>query len=332
MPRHAPGEQPRAASAALDTSSPREAEAPPPPPPLDVDASQGTATKLAGLSDDDAGALSPPEPPQPAVMSDDDPRPQVAGPINSPTGEVSPHESRLGALIADTALEEANPCRAMDAAVLLDSERLSAVGRRMRAAGQDTTPLTGPHSSEVDAPPPLLAQYAKRTRGLHLGGPLLLPLQLEGRCHPGPSPAGTWDHGILRDRGEGAAPPPHPRGRHAPRVVAPGHGICVFLVCPAPASGGPPGYPGPGVGMPVPGACPTGCPGDRPPPPQVQMCVKRGDRYAPVDTAGMDLGDHRATLTPPGGKPLVIATPMVAKATYDKTRRGLVLIPSALRA
>ena len=52
-------------------------------------------------------------------------------------------------------------------------------------------------------------------------------------------------------------------------------------------------------------------------------------RYAPVDTARLDLGDHQATLTPPGGTPLVITTPMVAKATYDKARAGLVLVPSA---
>ena len=49
----------------------------------------------------------------------------------------------------------------------------------------------------------------------------------------------------------------------------------------------------------------------------------------------MDLGDHKATLTPPGGNPLAITTPMVAKATYDRARGGgggLVLIPSALEA
>ena len=62
------------------------------------------------------------------------------------------------------------------------------------------------------------------------------------------------------------------------------------------------------------------------------MCVKRGDRYAPIDTARMDLGDHKAILAPPGGNPLPITTPMVAKATYDRARGGLVLIPSALGA
>ena len=229
---------PHETSPALDTPTPHAADDPPPPP-IDVDASQGTATQLAGLLDDEADALSPLEPLPPAVKSDDDPEPPAAGHADGPPGEVGPHESRLAALIAHTALEEANPCRALDVAVFLDSERLSAVGRRMRAAGQDTTPVPGPHSPEGDGLPPLLAQYAKRTRELlqlmlYPGSPLLLPLQLGGRCHPGPSPAGTWDHGVLRDRGEGAAPPPHPRGRLAPRVVAPGHGICVCLVCPPP--------------------------------------------------------------------------------------------------
>ena len=77
---------------------------------------------------------------------------------------------------------------------------------------------------------------------------------------------------------------------------------------------------------------PRGAPTAAPPPPPVQICVKRGDRYAPVDTASMDLGDHKATLAPPGGSPLAITTPMVAKATYDRARGGLVLFPSALGA
>ena len=147
-----PGE----ASPAPDTPTPHEAEDPPPPP-IDVDASQGTATQLAGLLDDEAGALSPLEPLPPAVVSDDDPEQLAASRADSPPGGVGPHDSRLAALIADTALEEANPCRAMDVAVFLDSERLSAVGRCMRAAGQDTTPVPGPHSPEGDGLPPLLA-------------------------------------------------------------------------------------------------------------------------------------------------------------------------------
>ena len=50
-------------------------------------------------------------------------------------------------------------------------------------------------------------------------------------------------------------------------------------------------------------------------------------RYSMVDAARLDLGDHKATLSPPGGSPLVITTPMVAKATYDKARVGPVLVP-----
>ena len=75
---------------------------------------------------------------------------------------------------------------------------------------------------------------------------------------------------------------------------------------------------------------PRGAPTTTPPP--VQICVKRGDRYTPVDTASMDLGDHRATLAPPGGNPLAITTPMMARATYDKARGGLVVVLSALGA
>ena len=47
-----------------------------------------------------------------------------------------------------------------------DSERLAVVWCRKRAAGQDTTPIPGPHSPESDGLSPHLAQYAKRTREL----------------------------------------------------------------------------------------------------------------------------------------------------------------------
>ena len=296
-----------------------------------MDASQGTATQLAGLLDDEAGALSPLEPLPPAVELDDDPAPPAAGRADSPPGELGPHEFRLAALIADTALEEANPCKAVDVAVFLDSERLSAVGHRMRAAGQDTTPVPGPRSPEGDGPPPLLAQYAKRTRellqlvGYTLGVSSFSLSSWEGDAIPAPHPPGLGItvYYVIKGRVQLRLP--------APWVVAPGHGICVCLVCPTPAPGGPPGYQGPGADMPEPGTCPPGRAGHRPPPP-VQICVKRGDRYTPVDTASMDLGDHTATLTPPGGNPLAIATPMVARATYDRARGGLVIVHSALGA
>ena len=69
-----------------------------------------------------------------------------------------------------------------------------------------------------------------------------------------------------------------------------------------------------------------------PPPPPVKVCIKRRDRYSTVDAAQLDLGDHKGILTPPGGSPLVITTPIVAKATYDKATLGLLLIPWATGA
>ena len=54
----------------------------------------------------------------------------------------------------------------MDVAFFLDREHLSVVGHRMRAAGEDTTPIPGPHSLDSDILLPLLAQYAKQTHEL----------------------------------------------------------------------------------------------------------------------------------------------------------------------
>ena len=58
-PWSAPGELPSSISPSLGTEAPRAADAPLPPP-IDVDASDGTATQLPGLVDDDTDALSPP--------------------------------------------------------------------------------------------------------------------------------------------------------------------------------------------------------------------------------------------------------------------------------
>ena len=70
-----------------------------------------------------------------------------------------------------------------------------------------------------------------------------------------------------------------------------------------------------------------------PPGPPMQVCIKRGDRYRPIDAAQLELDDHRVTLTPfGGGGGLVLTTPMVTRANYDKTRVALVLVPSASKA
>ena len=326
---------PDEASPALDTHTPREAEDPPPPP-IDVDASQGTATQLAGLLDDEAGALSQLEPLPPAVVSDDDPEPPAAGHADSPPGGVGPHDSRLAALIADTALEEANPCRAMDVAVFLDSERLSAVGRRMRAAGQDTTPVPGPHSPEGDGLPPLLAQYAKRTRellqlvGFTLGVPSFSLSSWEGDAIPAPHPPGLGITVYYVIEGRVQLRLPTPEGGSRPGWWLQAMAYAYAWSAPPPPRAVPPDTRALVLICQCPVHVPRGAPTTAPPP--VQICVKRGDRYTPVNTASMDLGDHRATLAPPGGNPLAITMPMVARATYDRARGGLVVVPSTLGA
>ena len=76
------------------------------------------------------------------------------------------HASRLVALIAYTAVQEVNICRAMDASVFLDGERLSVVGCSMQAAGRDATPIPSPHSLESNHLSPFWAQYNKQTSQL----------------------------------------------------------------------------------------------------------------------------------------------------------------------
>ena len=317
--------RPRETSPALDTPTSHAADDPPPPP-IDLDASQGTATQLAGLLDDEAGALSRLEPLPPAVELDDDPAPPAAGRADSPPGELGPHESRLAALIADTALEEANPCKALDVAVFLDSERLSAVGRRMRAADQDTTPVPGPHSPEGDGLPPLLAQYAKRTRellqlvGYTLGVPSFSLSSWEGDAIPAPHPPGLGITVYYVIEGRVQLRLPAPEGGSRPGWWLQAMAYAYAWSAPPPPRAVPPDTRALVLICQCPVHVPRGAPATAPPP--VQICVKRGDRYTPVDTASMDLGDHKATLTPPGGNPLAIATPMVARATYDRARGG----------
>ena len=182
---------------------------------------------------DNADGLRPPDVSQPAYTLDEDHELPAEGRPEGPPRNMSQHQSRLAALIADTALEEVNPCRAMDVTVFIDSECLSAVGRRMRAASQEATLVPGPHSPEGDGLPPLLAQYAKRTRELlqlvdfTLGVPSSSLSSWEGDAIPAPHPPGlgiTVYYVI-----EGKVELPHPRCRSAssggtgiPRWTRPG--------------------------------------------------------------------------------------------------------------
>ena len=88
----------------------------------------------------------------------------------------------------------------------------------------------------------------------------------------------------------------------APSRAVPPHTRALVLICQCPVH------------------VPRGTPATAPP--MEHVCIKRGDRYTPLDTPCLDLGDHRAALTPPAGPPLVIATPTVTKATSDKAREG----------
>ena len=272
MPGHTPGGQADEALPALDTHAPRQAEVPPPSQ-VDVDASQGGATQLSGLLYDEDGAISPLEPLPPAVMSDDDPEPPAAGDADSLPAGVGLHESRLAALIADTVLAEANPCRAMDVAVFLHSQRLSAVGRRMRAAGQDTIPVPGPHSPESDGIPLLLAQHAKKTRGLlqllgfTRGVPSLSLSSWEGDAIPAPRPPGLPITVYYVIEGRVQLCLPNPEGGTRPRWWLQAMEYAYAWSASPPPRAVPPGYQGPGVDMQVPGTCATGHPGDRPTPP-----------------------------------------------------------------
>ena len=124
------------------------------PPPIDIDASQGTATQLANLMRDDADGLSPTDVSQPADTLYEDPEVPDEDPPEGPPGDTGQHGSCLAAVIVDTALEEVNTCRAMDVTIVMDSEHLSAVGRCMRAAVQEATPVPGPTPLRVTTSPP----------------------------------------------------------------------------------------------------------------------------------------------------------------------------------
>ena len=157
---------------------------------------------------------------------DEDPELPAGGPLEGAPGHVGPHESCLASLIAHTALQEANPCRAM------------------RAECPETSPVPGPHYLEGDGLSHLLAQYAKRIRELlqlvDFTGevPPLSRSSSEGDAILAPNPPGL---GITVYYG---TPPPDPRREHTPWMVAPGHGIWVCTVCPAPTPGSNPRTPG----------------------------------------------------------------------------------------
>ena len=103
---------------------------------------------------DDSDGFSPPDASQLADTLDKDPELPTEGPLKGPPSDRGQQESRLAAPIADTALEEVNPSRAMDVAIFIDSERLLAVGRCMRAAGQRPPPSPAPTPLRVTASPP----------------------------------------------------------------------------------------------------------------------------------------------------------------------------------
>ena len=226
----------------------------------------------------------------------------------------------------------------MDVAIFLDSERLSAVGRRLRAAGQETTPVPGPHSPESDGLSPLLAQYAKQTCELlqlvdfTLGVPSFSLSGWEGDAIPAPHPPGLGITVYYVFEGKVQLRLPTPEGTTRPGWWFQAMAYAYAWSAPPPPRAVPPDTRALVLVCQGQVHVPRGAPLTTPPPPPVQICVKRVDWYAPVDTARMDLEDHQATLTPPGGTPLGIATPMVAKATYGKTRGGGGLVRSALGA
>ena len=226
------------------------------PPHIDVDASQGTATQLANLTEGDAEGLSLPHVSQPADAADDDPEP----PTTSPPSAGGQHESRLAAVIADIALEEQNPCRAMDVTVFLDSERWGAACVRRATI---PPPSPAPTPLRVTASPPT---WHSMPRG-------------RASC----SSSSTSSRGVpsisLSSWEGDAIPAPHLPGLGItvyyvpPGLVAPGHCVCVCLVCPTPAPSGTPRQPGLNASVPVPSACPVWQP---PPPPRCTFASNRG--------------------------------------------------------
>ena len=203
----------------------------------------------------------------------------------------------------------------------------------MRAAGQEPSPVPGPHSLESDGLFPLLSQYAKWTRKLlqlldfTLGVPSFSLSSWEGDAIPAPHPPGLGSTVYYVIEGKVELYLPTPDGNTRPGWSLQAMAYVYAWSAPPRLGRCPPNT----RALVLISQClvhvPRGTLAAAPPP--VHDCIKRRDRYTPVDTARLDLGDHRATLTLRGGTPLVIATPMVTKATFDKARGGPVLVPSA---
>ena len=64
----------------------------------------------------------------------------------------------------------------------------------------------------------------------------------------------------------------------------------------------------------------------------VQVGIKRGNPYQPVDAPWLDVEDHEVTLPPNREAPLVLVTAMIAKANYDTPGVVIGPFPSAFGA
>ena len=160
----------------------------------------------------------------------------------------------------------------------------------MRAAGQEATPVHGPHSLESDGLSPLLAQYAKRTRELlklmdfTLGVPSFCLSGGEGDAMPAPQLPGLriTVYYMIQGKMELRLPTPNRSTRPGwwlqamayayacyappPARAVPLDTRVVVLICQSPVH------------------VPRGTPAADPAPGRV--CIKRGDWWSPVDRPG----------------------------------------------
>ena len=133
----------------LGWSDPRNQPSPSAPH-IDVDPSQGTATQLANVMENDTKGFNLPDISQPADTWEDYPK----SPAASPRGAGGPHESRLAALMADTALKEAKHCRGKAVPVFLDNERLWSWGAACVRWAQRPSPSPATSPLRVTDSPP----------------------------------------------------------------------------------------------------------------------------------------------------------------------------------